>query len=150
LDKDIVIDDSQISRSTTWSSEQIYEAIISYSKVPSGGGNLKYREINDVINLKPGQELQKDYDLGDNPIIITTVYLDIVDGSNFQFKVLDKILNGFLLYDTGKISHYTDSVFIPYKDKDTTLNKLHTQIINFNLNSDVTLNMKILGLEVQI
>lgn len=146
----IVLDDSQISRTTTWSSEQIYEAIINYTKSSSGGTNLKYKELNDVINLQPGQQLKRDYDIGNNSIIITTLYLDILDGSNFQFKIFDKAEGGFLLYDTGKVSHYTDSVFIPYKDKVLNPNKLHTEITNFNLNSAVTLNMKILGLEVQL
>lgn len=116
-----------------------------------GGGSLKYREITDSVTLSPGEQLQKDYDLGENTIIITTLYLDVDDGSNFQFQILDKVsqADGFLLYDTGRVSHYTDSVFIPYMDKDITANKLHTRITNQNLNTQVTLNIKILGLEVE-
>jgi len=149
----VVIDDSQISRSTGWSSEQIYEAIINYSNASGGGGGLQYKEINDVIVLTAGQTIQKDYDLGDKSIIVTTVYLDVADGSNFEFKIIDKVTNGFLLYDTGKVSHYTDSLFIPYKDKDssdTSINKLHTEITNWNLNGSITLNLKILGLELKL
>ncbi|WMJ80981.1 hypothetical protein RBU49_01640 [Clostridium sp. MB40-C1] len=153
LDKDVVIDDSKISRMTTWSSEQIMEQILNYtnSSQTGGGTGLKYMEINDVVNIAAGAAINKDYDLGENSFIITTVYLDIADGSNFQFKIFDKSTNGFLLYDTDRVSHYTDSVFIPYKDKDekeAKENKLHTQIINSNQNSSVTLNLKILGLEI--
>lgn len=79
LNKDIVIDDNRISRTTTWSSEQIYEAIRSYNRNSS----------------RAGQEINKDYGLSDRPIIIITVYLDIADGSHFQFKVLDKVTDGF-------------------------------------------------------
>ncbi|EKQ52741.1 MULTISPECIES: hypothetical protein [unclassified Clostridium] len=148
----IVLDDSQTSRSTTWSSEQIYEAIINYSGGKNGTeGSFKFMEINDVISLNAGETIQRDYDLGENSIIITTVYLDIEDGSNFQLKIKDQIQNGFLLYDTGHVNHYTDSVFIPYKDKDpNTKNKLHAEITNWNLNAPVVLNLKILGLEVEV
>lgn len=145
----ILMDDSQITKNTTWSSEQIYEAIINYSGGGSGGG-FKYMELNDVISLQAGETIKKDYDLGDSSMVITTIYLDIADGSNFQFKITDKVNDGFLLYDTGRVSHYTDSLFIPYKDKDTTLNKLHTEITNCNPNYAAILNLKILGLEVEV
>jgi hypothetical protein len=146
----IVLDDSTTSNSTTWSSERIYEAIINYTGGGSGGG-FKYMELNDVITLNAEESIQRDYDLGDKSMIITTVYLDIADGSNFQFKIKDKVTNGFKLYDTGRVSHYTDSLFIPYKDKEpTTSNKLHTEITNWNLNAPVVLNLKILGLEVEV
>jgi hypothetical protein len=150
---EILLDDGQISRATTWSSEQIYEAIVNYASGSGGGGALQYKELNDVITLGAGQTIQKDYDLGDKSIIITTAYLDIVDGSIFEFKIVDKIVGGFTLYDTGRVSHYTDSLFIPYKDKDSndsTVNKLHTEITNHNLNAGVTLNIKILGLELKL
>lgn len=114
-----------------------------------GGGSLKYRELVDIVNLQPGESIQKDYDLGDNTIVITTLYLDVADGSSFQFQIFDKISNGFCLYDTYRVSHYSDSVFIPYKDKDITGNKMHIVITNLNLNNPVVLNVKILGLEVQ-
>ncbi|MBM7869287.1 hypothetical protein JOC70_000756 [Clostridium pascui] len=147
----IILDDSTTSRSTTWSSEQIYEAIINYSGASGSGGGFKYMELNDVISLKAGETIQRDYDLGDESMIVTTVYLDIEDGSNFQFKITDKVVDGFLLYDTGRVSHYTDSLFIPYKDKEpTTSNKLHTELTNWNLNAPVVLNLKILGLEVKV
>ena len=153
LDKDVVIDDNKISRSTTWSSEQIMEQIINYtnSSQMGGGSGLKYMEINDVVAIDAGGTINKDYDLGENSFIITTLYLDIENGSTFQFKIFDKSTNGFLLYDTDVVSNYTDSVFIPYKDKDekkTKDNKLHTQIINSNKNSPITFNLKILGLEI--
>ncbi|KEH99971.1 hypothetical protein [Clostridium botulinum] len=153
LDKDVVIDDNKISRSTTWSSEQIMEQILNYTNSSQIGGDsgLKYMEINDVVSIAAGGTINKDYDLGENSFIITTLYLDIEDGSTFQFKIFDKSTNGFLLYDTDVVSHYTDSVFIPYKDKDkkeAKENKLHTQIINQNKNSSVTLKFKILGLEI--
>jgi hypothetical protein len=146
----IVLDDSQTSRSTTWSSERIYEAILGYTS-GMGGGGFKYMELNDVITLQAGETLKRDYDLGSTSMVITTVYLDIADGSNFQFKIKDQIKNGFKLYDTGRVSHYTDSLFIPYKDKDpATINKLHTEITNWNMYAPVVLNLKILGLEVEV
>ncbi len=148
-DKDVVIDDSVTSRNSTWSSEQIFEEIINHIQGNSGGTNLKYREINDTINLKAGEEITKNYDLGDNTMILTTLYLDIPDGSTFRFRVFDKVKNGFLLYDSGKVMHYTDSVFIPYQDKDKDTNLLHTVITNYNPNNSETLNVKLLGLEVQ-
>ncbi|NFR85411.1 MULTISPECIES: hypothetical protein [unclassified Clostridium] len=148
----IVLDDSTTSRNTTWSSEQIYEAIINYSGAGNGsGGGFKYMELNDVISLKSGESIQRDYDLGDKSMIITTVYLDVENGSTFEFSITDQIQNGFLLYNTGRVSHYTDSLFLPYKDKDPeTSNKLHTHIKNGNLNAPVNLNLKILGLEVDV
>ncbi|MBV4432783.1 hypothetical protein KM803_15895 [Clostridium tyrobutyricum] len=149
LDSNIIMDDGRVSRSTTWSSEQILEEILSHVQNSSGGLNLKYREINDLIQLNPNQELKKNYDLGDTSIMITTLYLDIQDGSNFRFQILDKVDDGFALYDSYKVNHYTDSVFIPYKDKDVDTNSLHIKIKNFNMNSSVQLNIKILGLEVQ-
>ncbi len=146
----IVMDDKQVSRSSTWSSEQILEEILNHTQGSSSGGeSLKYREINDVINLNHGDEITKDYDLGDNTIIVTTLYLDILDGSNFRFQILDKSNNGFILYDSDKVSHYTDSVFIPYIDKDSDTNKLHVKVTSYNLNSQASLNIKILGLEIQ-
>lgn len=155
LNKDVVIDDSKISKITTWSSEQIMDNISNYiSGSQIGGGSaLRYVEINDAISIDAGSIINKDYDLGENSFIITTLYLDITDGSSFQFKIFDKSINGFLLYDTDIVSHYTDSVFIPYKDKDEKefkKNKLHTQIINYNQSSPVILNIKILGLEIKI
>lgn len=144
-----VIDDSRTSRTSTWSSEQILEEIINHMQGNSGGANLKYREINDTVNLKAGEEIAKDYDLGNNTMILTTLYLDIPDGSTFRFRVFDKAQNGFLLYDSDKVIHYTDSVFIPYEDKDLDTNLLHTVITNYNPNSSETLNIKLLGLEVQ-
>lgn len=146
----VVIDDLSISRNTTWSSEQIYEAIINYSgKNTGGGGGLVYKEINDVVSLSPGEHIQKDYDLGSKSILITTVYLDVENGSTFEFEITDQISDGFLLYDTGVASHYTDSVFIPYKDKDpNTTNRLHCHITNRNMTAPINLNIKILGLEV--
>lgn len=149
LNSGIIMDDSKVSRSTTWSSEQILEEILNHTQTSSGGVNLQYREINDLIQLNPDQELQKNYDLGDTSIIITTLYLDIQNGSNFRFQILDKVNDGFVLYDSYKVNHYTDSIFIPYKDKDEDTNSLHVKIKNFNLNSSVQLNVKILGLEVQ-
>lgn len=155
LNEDVVIDDSKISKITTWSSEQIMDNISNYiSGSQIGGGSaLRYVEINDAISIDAGSIINKDYDLGENSFIITTLYLDITDGSSFQFKIFDKSVNGFLLYDTDTVSHYTDSVFIPYKDKDEKefkKNKLHTQIINYNQSSPVILNVKILGLEIKI
>lgn len=129
---------------------QLLQSMIANSESGTGGGgSLKYRELVDIVNLEPGESIQKDYDLGENTIVITTLYLDIADGSSFQFQIFDKISNGFCLYDTFRVSHYSDSVFIPYKDKNDIGNKLHTIITNHNLNSSVTLNIKILGLEVQ-
>ena len=153
LSKDVVIDDSKISRITTWSSEQIMEQILNYtnSSQRGDGSGLKYMEINDVVNIEAGGIIDKDYDLGENSFIITTLYLDIADGSYFKFKIFDKSINGFLLYDTNRVSHYTDSVYIPYQEKDekeNKENKLHTQMINSNQNSPVILNIKILGLEI--
>ncbi|HDK7168206.1 hypothetical protein CF065_03650 [Clostridium sporogenes] len=155
LNEDVVIDDSKISKITTWSSKQIMDNISNYiSGSQIGGGSaLRYVEINDAISIDAGSIINKDYDLGENSFIITTLYLDITDGSSFQFKIFDKSINGFLLYDTDTVSHYTDSVFIPYKDKDEKefkKNKLHTQIINYNQSSSVILNVKILGLEIKI
>ncbi|PJI07025.1 MULTISPECIES: hypothetical protein [Clostridium] len=146
-----VIDDGQTSRSSTWSSEQILEEILSHTQGSSlkGGAELKYREINDTINLKPIEEITKNYDLGDDTMILTTLYLDIPDGSTFRFRVFDKAENGFLLYDSGKVTHYTDSVFVPYEDKDSNTNSLHAVITNYNPNNPVTLNMKLLGLTIQ-
>lgn len=153
LNKEVVIDDSKISRTTTWSSEQIMEQILNYtnSSQRGDGSGLKYMEINDVVNIDAGGTIDKDYDLGENSFIITTLYLDVADGSNFEFKIFDKSINGFLLYDTNRVSHYTDSVFIPYKDKDqkeNKENKLYTQMVNSNQNSSIILNIKILGLEI--
>lgn len=147
----VLQDDLDALRDSFNSQIQLLQSMIGSSSSGSGtgGGNLKYRELVDVVNLNPGQSLQKDYDLGENTIVITTLYLEIADGSSFEFQIFDKISNGFCLYDTGRVAHYTDSVFIPYMDKDTTTNKIHTVITNFNLNAPVTLNIKILGLEVQ-
>lgn len=128
---------------------QALQSMIGENGSGLGGGSLKYRELVDIVNLEAGESIQKDYDLGGNTIVITTLYLDIADGSSFQFQIFDKMSNGFCLYDTFRVSHYSDSVFIPYKDKDIESNKLHSIITNYNLNSSVTLNIKILGLEVQ-
>ena len=147
----VKIDDSKTSRSTVWSSEQTYEAIMNYVATNGSGGGFKYMEINDVISLKAGESIQRDYDLGDKSILVTTVYMDVADGSNLQLQIKDQITNGFLLYDTGRVNHYTDSVFIPYKDKDpNTKNKLHTVITNWNLYAPVNITLKILGLEMEV
>lgn len=147
----IAIDDSTTSRSAVWSSEQTYEAIMNYVATNGHGGGFKYMEINDVITLQPGESIKRDYDLGDKSILITTVYLDVENGSIFGLKIRDVPDTGFILYHTGRVSHYTDSVFIPYKDKNpATQNKLHTEITNYNLYAPVVLNLKILGLEMDV
>lgn len=148
----IMIDDSKTSRNSTWSSELIIETIMNYIngiKGNCGGNALKYMEINDEVLLEPGQVLKKDYDLKENNLIVTTLYLDIEDGSYFRYKIFDKSNQGFLLYDSYKVQHYTDSIFLPYKDKDDlNSNKLHTEITSFNLNKKTKMNVKILGLEI--
>lgn len=117
---------------------------------PGGGGSFKYVEINDKVVIQPKERIKKDYSLGDKSILITTLYLYMTNNGNFQFSIFDRndLMDRFQLYDTAIVANYTDSIFIPYKDKDSiTTNTLHTEITSMT-NSVETLNIKILGLEL--
>jgi hypothetical protein len=116
-----------------------------------GSGSFKYVEITDTVTLQPGEQIKKDYSLGAKSMLITTVYLTMTNGGSFQFQIYDSTgFDRFLLYDTAIVRNYTDSVFLPYKDHDNvTTNTMHTQITSMTSTAE-KLNIKIIGLELEV
>jgi hypothetical protein len=113
----------------------------------AGGGGLQYKELNASITVNAQSTIDTDVLMDKNSILITEIYLSTTSGSNkFNFK----LLNGsekFVLYDSGDKYAFNDVILLPYVDKDNN-KKLHLEVTNYDSQNPMTLNLKILGMEV--
>jgi hypothetical protein len=111
-------------------------------------GGLYHQELDHSIVLEPLETRDVLIPMKNTKLLITEIFIWTDTGtSKFNFKIFDKSTDGFCLYDTGIKDKQSDAILLPYGNKDLT-NNLITNIYNMDTDNPATINIKVLGLEL--
>jgi len=138
----VVLKDDLIAINTKLTDLQSQINAITAAEV-GGGSGLEYKEVVITTTLAANETKSIDELLSNNTLIITNLYFD-TSGGNIKFKLVNKAVDGFVVYEIDSVSDYMDSLFLTYNDNDNE-KKLRTIITNES-SFETTVTITILGM----